>query len=213
MRSILIAVIDNPAKIDDSELYQQLLSLENWPVGKDYQINIQQLPCVFKHSLTVLEQLITQFKPAHMLLINQCRANVDIRIEKVALNINDASEPDNHQQQPRDTLTAQHGPAAYFSNLPVSAIVDTLHSHALPARLSYSAGTFVANHLFYGLMHYIKHQNISLHGGLMQVPLSPAQASRLPGSASLSTSLAVDAVKLAINVSLAHSDNMLRSTG
>ena len=213
MRSILIAVIDNPAKIDDSELYQQLLSLENWPVGKDYQINIQQLPCVFKHSLTVLEQLITQFKPAHMLLINQCRANVDIRIEKVALNINDASEPDNHQQQPRDTLTAQHGPAAYFSNLPVSAIVDTLHSHALPASLSYSAGTFVANHLFYGLMHYIKHQNISLHGGLMQVPLSPAQASRLPGSASLSTSLAVDAVKLAINVSLAHSDNMLRSTG
>lgn len=213
MRSILIAVIDNPAKIDDSELYQQLLSLENWPVGKDYQINIQQLPCVFKHSLTVLEQLITQFKPAHMLLINQCRANVDIRIEKVALNINDASEPDNHQQQPRDTLTAQHGPAAYFSNLPVSAIVDTLHSHALPARLSYSAGTFVANHLFYGLMHYIKHQNISLHGGLIQVPLSPAQASRLPGSASLSTSLAVDAVKLAINVSLAHSDNMLRSTG
>ncbi|HEY9043173.1 MAG TPA: pyroglutamyl-peptidase I [Rheinheimera sp.] len=213
MRSILIAVIDNPARIDDSELYQQLLSLENWPVGKDYQINIQQLPCVFKHSLTVLEQLITQFKPAHMLLINQCRANVDIRIEKVALNINDASEPDNHQQQPRDTLTAQHGPAAYFSNLPVSAIVDTLHSHALPARLSYSAGTFVANHLFYGLMHYIKHQNISLHGGLMQVPLSPAQASRLPGSASLSTSLAVDAVKLAINVSLAHSDNMLRSTG
>ena len=213
MRSILIAVIDNPAKIDDSELYQQLLSLENWPVGKDYQINIQQLPCVFKHSLTVLEQLITQFKPAHMLLINQCRANVDIRIEKVALNINDASEPDNHQQQPRDTLTAQHGPAAYFSNLPVSAIVDTLHSHALPARLSYRAGTFVANHLFYGLMHYIKHQNISLHGGLMQVPLSPAQASRLPGSASLSTSLAVDAVKLAINVSLAHSDNMLRSTG
>lgn len=213
MRSILIAVIDNPARIDDSELYQQLLSLENWPVGKDYQINIQQLPCVFKHSLTVLEQLITQFKPAHMLLINQCRANVDIRIEKVALNINDASEPDNHQQQPRDTLTAQHGPAAYFSNLPVSAIVDTLHSHALPARLSYNAGTFVANHLFYGLMHYIKHQNISLHGGLMQVPLSPAQASRLPGSASLSTSLAVDAVKLAINVSLAHSDNMLRSTG
>ena len=213
MRSILIAVIDNPAKIDDSELYQQLLSLENWPVGKDYQINIQQLPCVFKHSLTVLEQLITQFKPAHMLLINQCRANVDIRIEKVALNINDASEPDNHQQHPTDTLTAQHGPAAYFSNLPVSAIVDTLHSHALPARLSYSAGTFVANHLFYGLMHYIKHQNISLHGGLMQVPLSPAQASRLPGSASLSTSLAVDAVKLAINVSLAHSDNMLRSTG
>ena len=213
MRSILIAVIDNPAEIDDSELYQQLLSLENWPVGKDYQINIQQLPCVFKHSLTVLEQLITQFKPAHMLLINQCRANVDIRIEKVALNINDASEPDNHQQQPRDTLTAQHGPAAYFSNLPVSAIVDTLHSHALPASLSYSAGTFVANHLFYGLMHYIKHQNISLHGGLMQVPLSPAQASRLPGSASLSTSLAVDAVKLAINVSLAHSDNMLRSTG
>src|SRR5690606_33062926 len=179
MRSILIAVIDNLAKIDDSELYQQLLSLENWPVGKDYQINIQQLPCVFKHSLTVLEQLITQFKPAHLLLINQCQSNIDIRVEKVALNVDDASEPDNNQQQPNDTLTALHGPAAYFSNLPLSAIVDTLRNLALPARLSYNAGTFVANHLFYGLMHYIKHQNISLHGGLMQVPLSPAQASRL----------------------------------
>ena len=213
MRSILIAVIDNPAKIDDSELYQQLLSLENWPVGKDYQINIQQLPCVFKHSLTVLEQLITQFKPAHMLLINQCRSMVDIQVEKVALNINDASEPDNKQQQPKDSLTAQHGPAAYFSNLPLNAIVEALQNHALPARLSYSAGTFVANHLFYGLMHYIKHQNTSLHGGLIQVPLTPVQASKIPGTASLSTSLVLEAIKLAISVSLAHSDSMLRSTG
>ena len=213
MRSILIAVIDNPGPQTDTELYQQLLSLADWQVAKDCQIQVEHLPCVFKQSLTALEQLITNCKPAYLLLINQCRSKVDIQVEKVALNINDASEPDNNQQQPRDSLTAHHGPAAYFSNLPLSAIVDALQSHALPARLSYSAGTFVANHLFYGLMHYIKHQNTSLHGGLIQVPLTPAQACKFPGAASLSTSLVLEAIKLAISISLAHSDSMLRSTG
>lgn len=213
MRSILIAVIDSPVDTDNPALYQQLLSLANWQAAPECQLEIQRLPCIFKQSLTVLEQLITKYKPTHLLLVSQSRCNMAIHVEKVALNINDASEPDHIQQQPRDTLTAQHGPAAYFSNLPVTAIADALHSQAIPARLSYHAGTDVANHLFYGLMHYIKHQNISLHGGLLQVPLSPAQASKLPGTASLSTGLVQEAVKLAVSVSLAHSDNMLRSTG
>ncbi|HEX5793807.1 MAG TPA: pyroglutamyl-peptidase I, partial [Rheinheimera sp.] len=177
------------------------------------QVQVERLPCVFKHSLTVLEQLINRHKPSHLLLLSQCSTQATISVEKVALNINDARQSDNNNQQPRDSLTAQHGPAAYFSNLPVNAITDKLRSHQLPVQLSYNAGTFVANHLFYGLMHYIKHQNISLHGGLLQFPLLPQQACLQPGTASISSGLILDAVKLAVSVCLAHGDNMLRSTG
>ncbi|MDP5134569.1 pyroglutamyl-peptidase I [Rheinheimera baltica] len=212
MRNVLIAVVDSVGPDSPIALYHQLRCLTDYQADAECQLQVERLPCAFKDSLTVLEQLINQHKPSHLMLLSQCSSQVDIRVEKVALNINDAKQNDNINQQPRDTLTAQHGPAAYFSNLPVNAITDKLRSNNLPVQLSYNAGTFVANHLFYGLMHYIKHQNISLHGGLLQFPLLPQQACLQPGTASISIDVILNAVKLAADVCLAHSDNMLRST-
>jgi len=213
MRTIVIAAIDSTGDHNIREFFHTLLPLTDWAPQPDIQLQICRLPCVFKHSLVELAKLITEYHPSPFLLLAQQPDKRQISVEKVALNINDACQPDNQQQQPRNTLTAQHGPAAYFSNLPVAAIADNLRHSALPAQLSYFAGTFVANHAFYGLMHYIKHQNTNLQGGLMLFPLLPQQACLQQDCASISSNQLLDAVKAAISVSLVHSDNMLRSAG
>lgn len=210
MRHILIAVLDPAPRGADNIVFNYLQQPEQWMLAPDTQLLVQRLPCVFKHSLVVLEQLINVHKPSHLLILAQNPAQAQISVEKVALNINHASHSDNDGHQPCDSLTAQHGPAAYFSNLPLNAIVHQLHHATIPAQLSYHAGTFVANHAFYGLMHYIKHQNTSLQGGLLQLPLLPEQACSLPGVASISSEQMLQAIKLTLQACLAHSDSMLR---
>ena len=210
MRHILIAVLAPAQRGADNKVFNYLQQLEQWMLAPDTQLLVQRLPCVFKHSLLVMEQLINQYQPSQLLLVAQQAALVQISVEKVALNINHATEHDSEGQQPNDSLIAQHGPAAYFSNLPLAAIVRQLHRASIPAQLSYHAGTFVANHAFYGLMHYIKHQNTSLQGGLLQLPLLPEQACSLPGVASISSEQMLQALKLTLQSCLAHNDSMLR---
>ena len=213
MRTIIVAALDSSGSHNKAEFYRTLLPLADWEIETNTTLQLYRLPCIFKQSLLELEKLITQHKPSHLLLVAQNPENKQVSVEKVALNVNDALQPDDNNQQPRDTLTAQHGPAAYFSNLPVAAITSALKHSAVPARLSYTAGTYVANHVFYGLMHYIKHQNTNLQGGLLQFPLLPQQACLEQDATSISPHLLLDAVKLVVKVCLSHSDQMLRDAG
>lgn len=213
MRTIIVAALDSSGSHNKTEFYRTLLPLAEWGCETNTQLHVYRLPCVFKQCLLELEKLITEHKPSHLLLVAQNSDNKQVSVEKVGLNVNDALKPDDNNQQPRDTLTAQHGPAAYFSNLPVAAMTSALKHSAIPARLSYHAGTFVANHAFYGLMHYIKHQNTNLQGGLLQFPLLPQQACLEQDATSISQLLLLDAVKVAIKVCLSHCDQMLRDVG
>jgi pyroglutamyl-peptidase len=213
MQTIVIAALDNAGKHRNKEFFHTLLPLTDWSPQSNATVQICQLPCEFKQCLVELEKLINEHQPSHFLLLAQQQSNKQISVEKVALNINDAPTKDNNNQQPQGTLTAQHGPAAYFSNLPVAAIAGTMRHSGIPTQVSYSAGTFVANHAFYGLMHYIKHQNTNLQGGLMLCPLLPQQACLEHDCACISSNQLLEAVKTAVSVSLVHNDNMLRSAG
>ena len=49
----------------------------------------------------------------------------NITIERVAINIDDARIADNEGNQPVDVPVVEEGPAAYWSTLPMKAIVKT----------------------------------------------------------------------------------------
>jgi pyroglutamyl-peptidase len=80
-----------------------------------------------------------------------------LSIERVAINLDDARIPDNAGHQPLDVPVIPGAPPAYFSTLPVKRIVQRLQAHGHPATVSYTAGTFVCNHLFFALMHTLTH--------------------------------------------------------
>ena len=68
----------------------------------------------------------------------------------------------------------------------------------VPAKVSNSAGTFVCNHLFYGLMHYLAAEGNIRRGGFIHVPYLPEQAARLGGQPSMALETMVRGLEAAI---------------
>jgi pyroglutamyl-peptidase len=131
-----------------------------------------RLPTVFGASLQELHGLLNLHAPALVLCLGLASGRGAMSIERVAININDASLADNQGARPIDTPVVPDGPAAYFSSLPVKALLQALQRHGLTAELSQTAGTFVCNHVFYGLMHALATQPAlrGTRGGFVHVP-------------------------------------------
>jgi pyroglutamyl-peptidase len=160
------------------------------------------LPCVFGKSLAVLKQEILRTLPELVICTGEAGGRGEITLERVAINIEDADIPDNAGNQPVDHPVVRGGPAAYWSTLPVKAIVAALREADLPAATSQSAGTFVCNHVFYGLMRTLARKR-TVRGGFIHVPYLPEQA-RLAaaGSPSLPLDEIIRGLEIAIKTSL-----------
>ena len=159
-----------------------------------------QLPCVFGEALSRLDEALARVKPAVVLAIGQAGGRCDLSIERVAINVDDARIPDNAGAQPIDEPVVPDGPAAYFSTLPIKAIVAGLREAGFPASVSQTAGTFVCNHLFYGLQHRLDGRGV--RSGFMHIPYLPEQAARHPGAPSLPLPTLVAAMRVAVELAV-----------
>jgi pyroglutamyl-peptidase len=166
------------------------------------QVHAVQLPCVFGAALQALQLALDQTRPQLVLALGQAGGRCDFSIERVAINVDDARIPDNAGASPVDAPVVAGAPAAYFSTLPIKAMVAVLRQAGLPASVSQTAGTFVCNHVFFGLMHALaRGRRRAVRGGFMHLPLLPAQAAARPGQAgmpSLPVATLVDGVGLAL---------------
>ncbi len=157
-----------------------------------------ELPCVFGAALARLDEALLRVKPAVVLAIGQAGGRCDLSLERVAINVDDARIPDNAGAQPVDEPVVPDGPAAYFSTLPIKAIVAGLKAAGYPASVSQTAGTFVCNHVFYGLQHRLRGQDV--RSGFMHIPYLPEQAARHPGAPSLPLPTLVAAARQALEL-------------
>ena len=142
-----------------------------------------QLPTAFDASLRELRALLQQHQPALVICVGQAGGRAKLSLERVAINVNDAPMADNAGAQPVDTPVQAGAPAAYFTTLPVKAMLAALQEEDVAAEVSQTAGTFVCNHVFYGLMHALATQPELGHarGGFVHVPWLPEQGT--PGMA------------------------------
>lgn len=142
-----------------------------------HQVVAAQLPTVFDASLAELGRLLRLHRPALVLCVGQAGGRAALSLERVAINVNDARIADNAAAQPVDTPVVAGGPAAYFSTLPIKAMLQALQKEGLAAEVSQTAGTFVCNHVFYGLMHMLATQRgfKRTRGGFVHVPFLPGQ--------------------------------------
>lgn len=161
----------------------------------------RQLPCVFGEALTALYAALDEHQPVLTIAVGQAGGRVDITVERVAINVDDARIADNKGQQPVDVPVVADGPAAWFSSLPVKAIVAALREQGIPASVSQTAGTFVCNHVMYGLLHALNGRR-GAKGGFIHIPYLPEQAAAHPGEASMAVQTVRAALETAIAVSL-----------
>ncbi|WP_265554372.1 pyroglutamyl-peptidase I [Serratia grimesii] len=165
------------------------------------RIIARQLPCVFGAALETLNAAIDEVQPVMVLAIGQAGGRTDITLERVAINIDDARIPDNQGQQPIDEAIVASGPAAYFSTLPIKAMVNSMREAGIPASVSQTAGTYVCNHVMYGLLHRLSDQQ-AIKGGFIHIPYLPEQAAAHPGAPSMAANTVLFALELAISIAL-----------
>ncbi|SPR96013.1 pyroglutamyl-peptidase I [Cupriavidus taiwanensis] len=182
--------------------WEAVRALDGERVG-DAVIVARQLPCVFGAAIAAIGELLDALRPTLVIAVGQAGGRAEISVERVAINVDDARIADNAGAQPIDTAIAADGPAAYFATLPIKAMVRDMRAAGVPASVSQTAGTFVCNHVFYGLMHRLARQHDgAARGGFIHIPYLPEQAARHPGQPSLAHETLVKGLRTAVATAL-----------
>jgi pyroglutamyl-peptidase len=161
------------------------------------------LPVVFATTLPMLEALLETHRPALAIATGQAGGRFEISIERIAANLIDARIADANREQPVDEPVIADAPAAYFSTLPVKAMLARLRALGIPAALSQSAGAYVCNQAFYALAHLVATRYRTTRAGFIHVPWLPEQAARHHGQPSMSLETMLVAVRAAIECAIA----------
>ena len=129
-----------------------------------------EIPTVFHKSVEKIHETMKAEKPDVVLSIGQAGGRFGVTPERVAINVDDARIKDNEGNQPVDVPVFADGAPAYFSSLPVKAMVENVRLKGIPCNISYTAGTFVCNDVMYRLLHMINTKYHHIKGGFIHVP-------------------------------------------
>lgn len=151
-------------------------------VGNTEVVKVE-VPTVFRKSIDTVAEAIRRERPDAVLCIGQAGGRYDLTPERVAINLDDARIKDNEGNQPIDQTIEPQGAPAYFSTLPIKAMVQSIRAQGIPASVSNTAGTFVCNHLMYGVLHLLATEYPQVRGGFMHVPFIPSQVVNRPAPA------------------------------
>ncbi len=156
------------------------------------------LPTVFSRAGEVILSKIESLKPELVIMLGEASGRSSISLEKIALNFMDARIPDNDGFQPSHKVIEENRPLALQSNLPLEKLCRALIDDGIPVTISYSAGTFVCNLVFYEVLNYSA-QIGNMRAGFLHLPLCEKQALRRPNVPFLQTRIAARATELIID--------------
>ncbi|MGP1445110.1 pyroglutamyl-peptidase I [Treponema sp.] len=161
-----------------------------------------EIPTVVGKSLAKITAAVEQENPDVVLSIGQAGGRADISVERIGINIDDCRIPDNEGNQPIDEPVIQDGPSAYFVTIPIKAIVEKIREHKIPASVSNTAGTFICNHVCYGVAHLAAQRTAAgkpMKSGFIHIPFLPEQAI---GKPLLTPSMSVETILRGITLAL-----------
>ena len=189
----------NPAleavkKLPDTILGQEVIKIE--------------IPTVFRKSLEKIEENIQKHNPDVVISVGKAGGRFGVTPERVAINIDDARIKDNEGNQPIDISIYEDGEAAYFSNLPIKAMVKEMNDNGIPASVSNTAGTFVCNHVMYGILYLIDKKYPNIRGGFIHVPYIPSQVTTKPNTPSMSIDDIAKGLELSIKAVIENSSDI-----
>jgi pyroglutamyl-peptidase len=173
-RSLLITAFE-PFGGDESNITDEILQTLSRDTTDMGDITYLTLPVSRDDALPALFDAIERHKPDTVVCLGQANDRSEISIEKVAVNLCCYRIPDNKGEQPDDEPVVMDGPAAYFATLPVNELVGRLNAEGIAAHISFSAGTYVCNSVFYGLLHFIERTSLGTRGGFVHVPRVSAE--------------------------------------
>lgn len=157
-----------------------------------------EIPTVCGKSVEVIEEAIIRYDPDVILSVGQAGGRADISVERIGINVDDFRIPDNEGNQRTDEPIDPQGPDAYFVKVPVKAMAERIRERNIPASVSNTAGTFVCNHVIYGVCRLIDVKYPGKRSGFIHIPYLPRQVLDKRNTPSMSQELMVEAVTAAI---------------
>ena len=145
----------------DTNITQKIISLLPAQVGNK-EILTTCLPVSFQRAPIILQELIAQYQPDLILLLGQCLDGENIRLERFAMNMMDAKNPDNDGYCPSEEQIYPDAPLAYRTPINIKTIAHTLQDKKFPVVLSNSAGLYVCNRVYYEALH-LKQNALFIH--------------------------------------------------
>jgi pyroglutamyl-peptidase len=191
--------------------WEAVRRLDGWE-GAGFRVKVRQLPCVFGRAAEALCAFVDEAGPDIAIAVGQAGGRPEISVERIAINVDDARIADNAGRQPVDVPVVDGGPAAYFTTLPIKAMVAAMRAQGLTAGVSQTAGTFVCNHVFYALMHHVRGQ--PMKAGFIHVPFLPEQAAgRADNPPAMALEDIVAGLRIAVAVALAVDADVVEAGG
>ncbi|MBQ5868365.1 MAG: pyroglutamyl-peptidase I [Lachnospiraceae bacterium] len=163
-----------------------------------------QIPTVVGKSIAKIHDKMVEINPDIVIAVGQAGGRFGVTPERVAINVTDARIPDNEGNQPIDEPIFADGDAAYFSNLPVKAMVQEIKNAGYPTSLSNTAGTYICNHVMYGILYYIQKEFPNVRGGFIHVPFAASQVVNKPNTPSMAIADITAAIEAAIKAAVEH---------
>ena len=178
-----------------------------------YRLERLRVPTEFGKAIAVTTEAIDKLAPSIVLCFGQAGGRPCMSVERTAINVNDARIADNACRQLIDDAIRADGPAAYFCTVPIKAMVAAMTKSGVPADVSNTAGTFVCNHLIYGVLHHIATLRSSARAGFIHVPYLESQVLDKPGTASMSLTTMITGAKAAIMAAIKNKTDLKLSGG
>lgn len=158
------------------------LILEQLNAPAEVELIKALLPVEFNATTEIMKALLKENQPDVVISIGQAGNRPEISVERVAINLDNCRSsngqkemPDNAGDMPVDTPIVVGAPDAYFSNLPVWEMVEKMQEAGVPAAVSYTAGTYVCNHVMYIVLHEVDTKYPKMKAGFIHVPFLPEQ--------------------------------------
>ena len=172
-----------------------------------------RVPCEFGKSIKVVADAIERHRPSLVICLGQAGGRVQMSVERVAINVVDARIADNAGAQPIDRPIEPKGPPAYFATVPIKAMAQAMRAAGVPAQVSNTAGTYVCNHLMYGVLHHLATRGHAARAGFIHVPFAEEQVLDKPAAASMSLATMVKGVEAAIAAARARTADIVAAEG
>jgi pyroglutamyl-peptidase len=159
------------------------------------------LPVHHAQAAARVEALVDAHGPRAIVQLGLAGGRARIALERVAVNVMDFDVADNAGYRATGEPCVPGGPAAYFSTLPLEAMLEALTADGLPAYLSSSAGTYLCNQTFYRTRHLLETRGVRTPAGFIHLPLSPAMvAASALDAASMDIALMIRATEIVLRV-------------
>ena len=186
---------------------ERVASMLDAEVIEDSQIISRVVPNTFFNSIDVVQKEITEINPDIIVMLGEYGGRSMITVERLAHKLNDSARyalADNDGKVLLDVETVKDGPTAYYSTLPIRAMVKAMRAEGIPADISDTPGTNVCNHLMYGILHFIASQRLNVRAGWIHLPHLPSTAALEGnlGAPSMSEGTSAKGVKIGIKAAL-----------